>query len=245
MNQTATQTDRRLDISIRSFPWSINAASLIVAVVLVEMTLGSRAHWWWSDLRYRIVLDLAGVAVLVALVAIHEWAHALVLARKGPVEIRLSPSLGTARAEDDIYSPSAILAGPAANIAAGAVLYLALRHLPSTVPYIGQLLVAWAADLSIMLGVTNLIPTGPLDGFRFLDSLCDRITNPAHAHTARLVVGAIGLAVAIALVVFAVGAGAWIAVAVASFAAAFDAAWLLAHITDNLIGPLSTRPNDR
>lgn len=191
-----------------------NSISIAVGVLTVELTMAPTLHWWWGNAFHRVLLDTIGVTALWFLVALHEIAHGWFLTKRGPVELRLTPTFGSARPTmSDHISPASILAGPVANIGFGLLLQAAILNSPSSLPYIVILFGAWLAWTSIVIGIANLFPVFPLDGYRLLESLIDR-SSSATVPLFRLVLNTIGFGLVLMGLIISVQHMRWVSVLV-------------------------------
>lgn len=148
--------------------------------------------------------------------AIHELGHVAAALVFGGRAERLS--LTIVGAELSLSYPTAMtyeqdsavaLAGPAANLLSGGLLFLLNRHLP--------------AVLSLGVGIFNLMPILPLDGGRVLYGLLADKLDPDWAD--RLLTAAAGC-----LVGLLTGAGVIAAVHYANVTLLLTAVWLLAGV---------------
>lgn len=135
--------------------------------------------------------------LLVTAAAVHEGGHALALrAAGGRVSgLRFSPVGAVMRTESLRLSyPGelmAVLAGPTVNLLCGAMLAAAAR---------GRPLLYAAAGANLALGVFNLLPAAPLDGWRALQLLAEWKAGPRGERAVTMGGGAVSLIAAGGLV---------------------------------------------
>jgi len=217
-NQLVGVYRRRYRIRVAPLPWSgwgllANVSSIALALVLVHISLAPRMHWWWTDLRYRAVIYVGALLGLTVIVFVHEIAHAWLLASRGPVRVLVSPTFGAAIAETERPQVGAIVAGPAASIVLGLTMQLLVNALIGPLPYSVVRLVWWVGEISLLAGLTNLLPVFPLDGYRLLEALTDRAPSARVRQGTQWVLALVSTVVAGSLVVFTALVGAWVGVA--------------------------------
>lgn len=147
------------------------------------------------------------LAIVLAAAAVHEAGHWLVLrclgARAGGLRISaLGAVLETEGALSYAGELAALLAGPAANLLAAAVLTALGR---------GRWNAAVGAQL--VLGAFNLLPIRPLDGGRALELLVSWLAGPAAGERAASAAGAASallLSLALAAVMIRTGGSLWL-----------------------------------
>ena len=108
---------------------------------------------------------------LVTVILIHESGHAIMARINGMFGITIVlAAFGGFCSYGGSRSPKTelpiALAGPAANLFTAAVLWLALRHIPQF-ESLNQLIIlylVYVTNLSLVLGLFNLLPIYPLDG---------------------------------------------------------------------------------
>ena len=119
------------------------------------------------------LLALGGGLLFLASVLLHELSHSVVARRRGFAvrRIRLFIFGGVSEIEEDATTPvedfAVAFAGPAASIAAGALLLLGAWPFGGPVPAMLRLI----GLMNLLLAVFNLLPGLPLDGGRVLHAL--------------------------------------------------------------------------
>lgn len=149
---------------------------------LLMLAFIATAHWLQHQNLLAVLEGIGFFLALFACVLFHEYGHALAARRVGigTRDITLLPIGGVARLESTPQKPSheifVALAGPAVNVAIGAVLALwlsltntwePLQNLSSTNGNFAEKL--FAANVALV--VFNLIPAFPLDGGRVFRAL--------------------------------------------------------------------------
>ncbi len=158
--------------------WSVGVIVALIASILGTSVLpavlpGHRVGLYW-------IVAVAAALVFAASLLAHELAHAVVAKRHG-VQVR-SITLwmlgGVAELGGDPPDPGAdlriALAGPAASLAAGAVLgglAFAIGRAPGPLAAATAAAAAWLAIMNGILAVFNLLPGAPMDGGRVLRAL--------------------------------------------------------------------------
>ena len=153
--------------------WSVAVILVIIAELLAVSVLpGAFPHQ--SAGLYWVVAGAAAVVFLASLLA-HELAHALVARRNGVGvrSITLWMLGGVAELDGDPPSAGAdlriALAGPAASLVAGLVLFGAGAAIGAAGgPGVAVAAATWLAVMNGVLAVFNLLPGAPLDGGRVL-----------------------------------------------------------------------------
>ena len=151
------------------------------------------------------------LAALVVAVLLHEFGHAGVAALLklpskrivltffgGHVDFAWPPK---SRWQDIVVSA----AGPIANLLVYFIVVVLAASL-NDLPNVAYLFMAQLAEVSLLLGVFNLLPGFPLDGGRILRAFLNYFMS---LDRARLIAGAIGLLIALALVGYSVLQGLW------------------------------------
>lgn len=224
-------------LRFRSFGVVGNSISIAAGVLTVELTLAPKLHWWWGDALHRVLLDAAGVVSLWFLVAIHEIAHGWFLTRRGPVELRITPAFGSARpTSSDHLAPVAILAGPLANLGFGLLLQSAILNALGSVPYVVALFGAWMAWISVVIGIVNLFPVFPLDGFRLLDTLIDR-SSSSTAPVFRLMLNTLGFGLVLTGLIMSIQRMRLVSIVVLLVALIFATATMVKELIDAMSRP--------
>ena len=132
--------------------------------------LAYAATEWQRNGLEQMLNTLVLFVVLFTSVVLHEFGHALAAKRLGvkTESITLYPFGGIARMSDLSHLPKqemiVAMAGPAVNIAIGAVAGIIWWNLQSTP-------VAILAAINIAMAIFNLIPAYPMDGGRVLRSV--------------------------------------------------------------------------
>ena len=153
--------------------WSVAVILVLIAELLAVSVLpGAFPHQ--SAGLYWVVAGAAAVVFLASLLA-HELAHALVARRNGVGvrSITLWMLGGVAELDGDPPSAGAdlriALAGPAASLAAGLVLFGAGAAIGAAGGSgVAVAAATWLAVMNGILAVFNLLPGAPLDGGRVL-----------------------------------------------------------------------------
>ena len=153
--------------------WSVAVILVIVAELLAVAVLpGASPHQ--SAALYWAVAGIAAVVFLASLLA-HELAHAVVARRNGVGVRSITLWMLGGMAELDADAPSAgadlriALAGPAASLVAGLVLFGAGAAIGAAGgPGVAVAAATWLAVMNGVLAVFNLLPGAPLDGGRVL-----------------------------------------------------------------------------
>ena len=167
--------------------------------------------WFWE------AAGGAALGMILFAAVVHEGGHlaALRLLRAPGTALRLSPLGAVIHAEDLRLSyPGelfAVLSGPCANILCGAV----LTHLSRVYPP-----AASAAGAHWVLGIFNLLPAMPLDGWRGLQLLLCWMIGPAAGERiagAAGVLAALLLSVGIVLLIIFSGGNLWLLPSAAGF----------------------------
>ena len=153
--------------------WSVAVILVIIAELLAVAVLPG-AFPRQSAALYWAVAGIAAVVFLASLLA-HELAHALVARRNGVGVRSITLWMLGGMAELDADAPSAradlriALAGPAASLAAGLVLFGAGAAIGAAGgPGVVVAAATWLAVMNGVLAVFNLLPGAPLDGGRVL-----------------------------------------------------------------------------
>ena len=153
--------------------WSV-AVILVIIAELLAVTVLPGAFPHQSAGLYWVVAGAAAVVFLASLLA-HELAHALVARRNGVGVRSITLWMLGGMAELDGDPPSAgadlriALAGPAASLAAGVVLFGAGVAIGAAGgPGVAVAAATWLAVMNGILAVFNLLPGAPLDGGRVL-----------------------------------------------------------------------------
>lgn len=132
-------------------------------------------HLHWGTLGFLLLLawfwrlnGLQPLLMILCAAAVHEAGHILVLRLFGAPSgrLRLTPAGGVIQTSDLCLSYPremiAVLAGPAANLLAGVFLNALSSIYPQAAAFAGA---HWT------LGIFNLLPAAPLDGWRWLQLL--------------------------------------------------------------------------
>jgi Zn-dependent protease len=167
-----------------------------------------------------VLVRLALLGVLVGAVLVHEVGHAVGArargVRVGHVSLGFLGGVawigepeGRPRVPADTWVPA--LAGPAASMLLAGALYAVGRaagHVfpPLEVGPVATDPLAAAIAISLLMGVLNLLPAFPADGGRALHAA---LTLPLGARGAARAVGAVGLALALALLAWALLLPGW------------------------------------
>jgi len=153
--------------------WSV-AVILAIITELLAVTVLPGAFGHERPAEYWAVAGAAAVLFLASLLA-HELAHALVARRNGVGvrSITLWMLGGVAELDGDPPSAGAdlriALAGPAASLVAGGVLFGAgVAIAAAGGPGVAAAAATWLALMNGILAVFNLLPGAPLDGGRVL-----------------------------------------------------------------------------
>ncbi|HYA51328.1 MAG TPA: site-2 protease family protein [Streptosporangiaceae bacterium] len=153
--------------------WSVAVILVIIAELLAVAVLPG-AFPRQSAALYWAVAGIAAVVFLASLLA-HELAHALVARRNGVGVRSITLWMLGGMAELDTEAPSAradlriALAGPAASLVAGLVLFGAGAAIGAAGgPGVAVAAAMWLALMNGILAVFNLLPGAPLDGGRVL-----------------------------------------------------------------------------
>lgn len=189
-------------------PMWFAVAAVVTAflVPLVRSALPGVAVGW------TVVIAATFVVVLFASVLLHELAHAFVARRLGRQvhEVVLSALGGHTAFRRGSLGPggSALVAaaGPAVNLVLGGVLLAAAQPLldgASLTQRASGVLVAAMASANLLVAAFNLVPGLPLDGGQLLAALVWRISG--RQHTGTVTAAWVGRALAVGLVLWAVG----------------------------------------
>ena len=153
--------------------WSVAVILVIIAELLAVAVLPA-AFPHQSAALYWAVAGIAAVVFLASLLA-HELAHAVVARRNGVGVRSITLWMLGGMAELDADAPSAgadlriALAGPAASLVAGLVLFGAGAAIGAAGgPRVAVAAATWLAVMNVVLAVFNLLPGAPLDGGRVL-----------------------------------------------------------------------------
>jgi len=153
--------------------WSVVVILALIAELLAVAVLPA-AFPHQSTALYWAAAGVAAVVFLASLLA-HELAHALVARRNGVGVRSITLWMLGGMAELDADAPSAgadlriALAGPAASLAAGLVLFGAGAAIAAAGgPGVAVAAATWLAVMNGVLAVFNLLPGAPLDGGRVL-----------------------------------------------------------------------------
>ncbi len=202
--------------------WSV-AVILVLITDLLAVTVLPAAHGHQSAALYWAAASAGTVLFLASLLA-HELAHALVARHHGvPVRSITLWMLGGV-SELDADPPSAAadlriaLAGPAASVAAGGLMFAAAAAISAVRgPGVAVTAAMWLAVMNGLLAAFNLLPGAPLDGGRVLRALLwmhygDRERAEKGAARAGQVLGTVivGLGIAELLALRSLG-GLWLA----------------------------------
>jgi Zn-dependent protease len=151
--------------------WSVGVILVIIAELLAVTVLPGAFPHQPAGL-YWLVAGAAAVLFLASLLA-HELAHALVARRNGVGVRSITLWMLGGMAELDADPPSAAadlriaLAGPAASLVAGLVLFGAGAAIGAAGgPGVAVAAATWLAVMNGVLAVFNLLPGAPLDGGR-------------------------------------------------------------------------------
>ena len=167
--------------------------------------------WFWE------AVGGAALGMILVAAAVHECGHlaALWLLGAQGTALRLSPMGAVLRTESLQFSyPGelfAVLAGPGANFLCGVM----LTQLGGTYPP-----AASAAGAHWVLGIFNLLPAAPLDGWRCLQLLFCWAFGPAAGERISAVVvilAALALSGGIALLMVVSGGNLWLLPSAAGF----------------------------
>jgi Zn-dependent protease len=153
--------------------WSVAVILAVIAELLAVAVLpGAFPHQ--SAALYWAAAGIAAVVFLASLL-VHELAHALVARRNGVGVRSITLWMLGGMAELDADAPSAgadlriALAGPAASLAAGLVLFGAGAAIGAAGgPGVAVAAATWLAVMNALLAAFNLLPGAPLDGGRVL-----------------------------------------------------------------------------
>jgi Zn-dependent protease/predicted transcriptional regulator len=163
--------------------WSLSIGRIAGIPIRVHLTLGFLLVWIAISSTIHglgprdVFAAVLLVAIVFAIIVVHELGHALVARRFGiPTrEIVLLPIGGIARLARTPDKPSqellVALVGPLINVAIAGVLWLFVGgHLDPGASY-GRALAIQLVWINIALAVFNLIPAFPMDGGRVLRAL--------------------------------------------------------------------------
>jgi Zn-dependent protease len=184
VRRAAEEQTRRL----RRSHWSWQVGVVGGIPIRVHLTLAFLLLW--VALSYSVrgfgptasFLGIILVAVVFAIIAVHELGHALVAQRYGvhTREIMLLPIGGIASLERVPEHPThelaIVLVGPAINLAIAAVLWLGITIAGGDLDVtratsLGDLFAARLMWINVALALFNLIPAFPMDGGRALRAL--------------------------------------------------------------------------
>ena len=179
---------------------------------------------YWDTIGFALLLmwfayfqGLMAVAVILFASSIHELGHLTVLWLAGSRMKRFSLAVDGMEIRADSlrlsypWEMAAVLAGPVANLAAGGI----LGAVGSTVQWS-----AAAAGACWVLGIFNLLPAAPLDGWRILQLLFGWRWGP-QGERAAAICGGIGASLVAALLLILMyfsGGNLWLLPAVVSSA---------------------------
>ncbi|MFO8034732.1 MAG: site-2 protease family protein [Candidatus Bipolaricaulota bacterium] len=162
------------------FKVQVDASWLIIAVLVTwSLTVGVfPAYFEGLSATTYVIMGVAGAVGLFASIVFHELSHSLIARRFG-LEMRgITLFVFGGVAEMDDEPPSAVaelamaLAGPAASVVAGGVLY-GLHLIGDGAGWPVQVtgVLFYVGLMNLVLAAFNLIPAFPLDGGRVLRSL--------------------------------------------------------------------------
>ena len=160
------------------------------------------------------------LTMLLGASVLHEMGHLVVLRMLGGTVRFFSASFGGVQICTDsmgvsyLRESTAVLAGPMTNLAVGSILGLLSPRGPGLTAFAGA---NWA------LGIFNLLPSAPLDGWRFLQLVLCWLLGPANGGRIVAFCGGICgafLSVGILLLMFCSGGNLWLLPTAAAIAAA-------------------------
>ncbi len=137
-------------------------------IITVNMSVRIHPAFWAAAAVMCLTGNLPALAAALAIVLIHELAHAGAAYERGFVmnKITLMPYGAVLSGEENIPEKDAFLiaaAGPLSNAAICLILWAVWWRFPAVYPYTKVLF-----DVSFAIGVFNILPFYPLDGARML-----------------------------------------------------------------------------
>jgi len=146
----------------------------------------------------------------------------------------VGPAFGYTRADQE-PSIRVLLAGPGVNLITGPAVLLVAHEMIGTLPYLGVLVLRWVGEMSILVGVFNLLPIWPLDGYRVCEAVAGRMRSGIPV--LRGVLAAIGPLLAGVLVTHAVLAADLIATVSASLLTLLSVVPMAERLLERSTGP--------
>ena len=162
----------------------------------------------------------AALAMILGASLLHEVGHLVVLRILGGTVTFFSASSGGLQIRTNsmgvsyLRESAAVLAGPMTNLAVGSMLGFFSQTWPGLTAFAGA---NWA------LGIFNLLPSAPLDGWRFLQLILCWLLGPANGGRIAAFCGGICgafLSVGFLLLMFYSGGNLWLLPTAAAIAAA-------------------------
>jgi Zn-dependent protease len=153
-------------------PLQVSAATLVTVVLVAVIVSPSFAG---SGLGPQVLLSLLVAVGLIVSVTLHEIGHALVARASGAhvehIALTLMGGHTSYRTEHErpVFSVLISLAGPAVNLALGALTAVVATHAP--VGSVTAHLCGLLSTLNYALGIFNLLPGLPMDGGRALEGI--------------------------------------------------------------------------
>lgn len=181
------------------FPVFVDVSLLLIVGVLAAFNLREGPAAFASGAIF--------FALLLASVLWHELGHAIAVRRQHLGEsIIVLHGLGGVTRYRQTPSPRqgiiVAVAGPAAGLLLGAVLYGVLYFVGTSLPEMVRNALAVGVYINVVLNLANLLPVFPLDGGQIVRfALLARMPTP-RAHRATAVVGGVVLAATVAAVLY-------------------------------------------
>ncbi|MGE0867873.1 MAG: site-2 protease family protein [Kofleriaceae bacterium] len=210
----------------RTGRWSWRIGTVFGIPIRVHVTLLLLLAWiatsaWLYGLGPRATLaGIVMVAMVFAIIVIHELGHALMARRFGirTRDILLLPIGGVASLERIPERPAhelvTALVGPMINVVIAALLAIVIAAAgtafdPSDAPTLGQAFLAQFMWINVVLAVFNLLPAFPLDGGRALRAL---LAMRIDRERATEIAATAGKVLAVVLAIVGVFANVWLVV---------------------------------